>query len=267
MEHPGLVESDNPIKPCSLSAADDSSPDDTAPPGYRHEAPEPERENHSLRDHVALLTTPSLIVFFINCFLWSMGGSVIAVLTYSFYIKDCGTSYDAASLGMTMLGIGSLSGSVSLTAISSVLSLNRLFIHWACNLGMGVITIALPLVSVSTEAMTACLTAIGFGYGMICANMGSVIDHLHGSYLLYLVYGYQMAAAGVGSFIGPVVGAKLNMQFGGGSAFFYGGSAHLLALFLFLIYVIFNRSILKPFKLSSSLTPDPNDEGHFEIES
>lgn len=229
--------------------------------------PEVEQEDkpHTIADHLHIFTTPSLVVFLFNCILWNMGGSVASVLAYSFIEKDY--KEIAASLAMTMFGVGSLLGSISVALLSICCIPNKFFLHLGSNFIMGISALLLPMLSFNVTAMTVCMTIWGFGYGFICANLGGVIEHLDGSKLLYLVYSYEMAVAGIASFIGPVSGAAIEKLFGIGTQFYFSSACILAAvgLFLvglFLIYALINRSLVKPF---AKPTPHSNHDPIHDI--
>lgn len=201
-----------------------------------------------LTDHLSVLTTPSILVFLVNCLLWNLGASV-SIMVYTFY-TDKGYDETQASLGMTMFGVGSLAGSLSVALVSIILRPNKLCFHIFSNLLMGVSALCLPLLAFNIVAMTISLALMGFSYGFICANLSAVIEHINGSRLLYLVYSYEMAVAGVGSLIGPVAGAQIEKQFGLGTQFYFSAAAIFAAFALFICYAVIDRSILKRFSMS-----------------
>lgn len=218
-----------------------------------------QEEEHSLHDHLTLLSKPVIIVFIINAFLWNMGGAVISVLTFS-YCEETGSrtaskaeATTAATTVMTMYGVGSLVGSLFVTILSSLHShfssvkLNRYFLHIFCNILMAITSIIIPLVYLSHAAIVVCLFIIGAGYGTLCSNLGSIIQHLNGPHLLYLVYGYYLAAAGVGSLIGPIIATHLDTLIGLGTAFYFAGASMVTAFAIFGIYAVIDRSIVLPF--------------------
>lgn len=208
-------------------------------------------EHHSLMEHINLLIKAPVATFIANAFLWNIGGAVTSVITYT-YCQENDYSETDASLVMTVYGIGSFIGSLLLT-IGSWWSnhtkklINRYYFHSFCNLIMVISTFIIPFVIKSKIGVNVSIFFLGAGYGALCANLGSVIEHLNGSHLLYLVYGYEMAAAGVASLIGPVAGAQLEKHAGSGTSFYFAGACMLGAFILYVVYALVYRPILTPY--------------------
>lgn len=221
-------------------------------------------EHHTLREHINLLIKPPVATFVANAFLWNMGGAVTAVITYSYCIENDYSDTDA-SMVMTLYGVGSFVGSLLLTigsywANHKKMHINRYHFHSICNFIMMISTVIVPFLIHSKLGVTISIFFLGASYGALCANLGSLIEHLNGSHLLYLVYGYEMAAAGVASLIGPVVGAQLEEKAGSGTSFYYAGACMFCAFVLYIVYAFLYRPILVPYSDRHRVTPTTN--GH-----
>lgn len=201
-----------------------------------------------------------------------MGGAVPAVLTYT-YCLDNGYTTTLASLVMTLFGVGSFCGSLSVTISSWLIhhykrSINRYYLHSGCNLLMAIAVTLIPFLIFNKEALCICIFCLGAGYGALCANLGSMIEHLNGSHLLYLIYGYEMAAAGIASLVGPTVGAQLEEKIAPGTAFFFAGACIFGALVLYVFYALIFSSILTPYsERINSAEPNTGAEGVESTES
>jgi len=177
----------------------------------------------------------------------------MSVLAYNFYL-DNNYSETSASIAMTIYGVGGLCGSVGLGIFSTKIHVNRFYLHLVGTLVLAASQLAFPLVSFDDRIMTPMIGLFGFGYSVVCANLGSVIEHINGTRLLYLVYGYEMCAAGIGSFIGPVAGAALQARFGLKAPFYFGSACCLASIVLYVLYAIFNRDICTSVKKNAQKT-------------
>lgn len=200
--------------------------------------------DHKLSNHKLMFKEPRIIIFLLNTLLWNSGGSIMAVLAYSYYL-DMNLTEQNASTGMTCYGFGALTGSILLSIVSVKLHFNRLILHWVLNVMLAVLLVTFPLVQ-HNIAMAVILGLFGFSYGTLCANLGSLSEHITGSELLYLLYAYSMAAGGVGSFIGPIISANLQKNFIHASGFYFGGACCGAALIVMIAYTIYDRSYLTP---------------------
>lgn len=200
--------------------------------------------NSAISDHWRLLKRSEIIIYLVNVVLFNSGAALISVLAYSYYI-ELGHSHYTASLGMTCNGIGSLTGSIILAMLSVRLSFNRLYMHWFLNLLLVIFLVMFPMVKHDT-AMAIVLTFEGCTFGMLCANLGSLTQHINGHRLLHLAYSYEMAAGGIGSFVGPIIGSHLQMVLVLEAGFWFGGSCCAAGLLVMVIFSFLDKSRLKP---------------------
>lgn len=201
-------------------------------------------ESGVLSDHLKMLKQPEIVIYLINVFLWNTGSALMSVLAYSYYI-ELGYSPQTASLAMTCDGIGSLAGSVMLSILSFKLHFNRLYMHWALNFLMVVLLFLFPVVR-HDSAMTAILACFGCTFGMLCANLGSLTQHINGNKLIHLAYSYEMAAGGVSSFIGPIIAAHLQITLVPEAGFWFGGACCGVGLIVMVVFSLLDRSRLRP---------------------
>jgi len=229
----------------------DLSPDDAA------RATKPVTAPKLITDHLSIFRKPVVACFLIDQFLEGIGAAVIAVLAYTFYIER-GHSDKIASFGMSAYGFGSLVGSIALTALSARLHFNRLYLHMFCSFCMTVCLFSFPFAN-THALMTLTVTMFGVVFGTQCANLGSLIAHLNGDYLLSVVYGYQMFSGGLGSLVGPVASAYLQKHFGLESGFYFSGSLCCCGLVMMgLCNIIMNRASRSEENMTS-LSPDDNE--------